>query len=71
MNVRAEIASLADATRDVRWTLWVDDVAVHSDTVVVGHGSSEVLMFGQTLDEVEIWSPENPRLYADPSGDRW
>ncbi|MHB1318493.1 MAG: glycoside hydrolase family 2 protein [Anaerolineae bacterium] len=64
LNVRAEIASVAQATRDVRWTLWVDDVAVHSETVVVGHGSSEVLMFGQTLDKVEIWSPENPRLYA-------
>jgi beta-glucuronidase len=63
LNIRAEIASLAHATRDVRWTLWVDDVAVHSDTVVVGHGSSEVLMFGQTLENVQIWSPEDPRLY--------
>jgi beta-glucuronidase len=63
VNIRAEIASLTPSTRDMRWTLWLDDQAMRSDTFVMEHDSSEVLMFGQTLGQVEMWSPDHPRLY--------
>lgn len=63
VNVRAEIGSLATDTREAEWTLTMDGQILRSDRITVEHGSTAVLMFGQEIGQVDIWSPENPRLY--------
>jgi beta-glucuronidase len=64
LNVRAEIVSLLSQARTFTWTLWLDDLPARVGTTTLAAGDSEVLMFGQTLDAVEPWSPERPRLYT-------
>ncbi|NLT72866.1 MAG: beta-galactosidase [Chloroflexi bacterium] len=63
LNVRAELVSLSEETRRVAWELFLDDMPIRSGETAVERGASEIVMFGQSLDGVEIWSPENPRLY--------
>lgn len=64
LNVRAELISLADATENRRWTLWIDERPVRSGEVALQPYEAHVLMFGLDVGQVEPWSPENPRLYT-------
>jgi len=63
LSIRAELVSLADRTRDSSWTLYLDDVPLRSDTVEVERGSSAILMFGQPIGEVPVWTPQAPHLH--------
>jgi len=63
LRVRSEVVNLSDQPLDDVWTLYVEDEPLLSREVHLAPGDSQVLMFGQQVRDVRLWSPDDPQLY--------
>ncbi|MHB0856193.1 MAG: glycoside hydrolase family 2 protein [Anaerolineae bacterium] len=62
LRVRAELQNLTERPLNETWTLFLDDVPIRSGLLHLDPRDVQVLLFAANV-RVDIWSPEEPRLY--------
>jgi len=64
LNVRMELTNLSDQPLVDRWEVHLGEKLLRSDKLRLAPRSSKAVLFGATLQDVEMWSPSRPVLYS-------